>query len=257
MPLGIPKKADGRVNRNKVDLTRVLGFHPKEVHMNSLQQHHRGLIRFSYSCFDRIICNGSVLQFVHTKRAGSIIWFLRTHRQVKQINRACLTKISGAYHDWLESYVQEAGIDIVEPEGDVRREDLVQPYYRQLGRRSGVAVILRAREPERMVVHFAKSNQVAVECRHVNLYYFYLQDAQCGRMFVRICPYFPFNIRVWLNGHNWLAGRLRQENIAFEQRDNLFVACANPQRLQELADAFAPQDIQGPVETWLKQLLPF
>jgi hypothetical protein len=55
-------------------------------------------------------------------------------------------------------------------------------------------------------------------------------------MWLRICPYFPFNIRVWMNGHNWLAHRLQQEGIAFEQRDNLFVECAHPERLQQLAD---------------------
>jgi hypothetical protein len=50
---------------------------------------------------------------------------------------------------------------------------------------------------------------------------------------------------------------MQQEGIAFEKRDNLFVACAQPQRLQELSDAFAPADIIGPVESWLGRLLPF
>jgi hypothetical protein len=126
-----------------------------------------------------------------------------------------------------------------------------------LGDRPGIAVILKAREPERMAVHRAKSGELTVERRHVDLYYFYLQDRQCGRMFLRICPYFPFNIRVWLNGHNWLACQLRQEGIGFHQRDNLFVDCAQPQRLQELSDAFAPRHVIGPVDFWLSGLLPF
>jgi hypothetical protein len=228
--------------------------------MNSLQHHHRDLIRFGYSCFDRIICCGCLLPFVHTKKCGTIAWFLRSHRQVEQLNRACFTKISGAYHAWVERYAQEAGIDIVTPDRDVRREEWVQPYYQQLGPRPGVAVILKVREPERMVIAKGSQlagSQLAVERRHVNLYYFYLQDAQCGRMFLRICPYFPFNLRVWLNGHNWLAQRLRLEGVAFEQRDNVFVDCAHPERLQQLSDAFAPADISTPVQAWLAQLLPF
>src|SRR4029077_5471687 len=79
----------------------------------------------------------------------------------------------------------------------------------------------------------------------------------CGRMFLRLCPYFPFNIRMWMNGHNWLARRLEREIIAFDKRDNLFVDCANPQRLQELSDAFGPQDLAGPVAAWVARLLPF
>lgn len=224
--------------------------------MNSFVQHHRQLISFGYSCFDRILLNGFIPSFQHSKRSGTIYWFLKTQRQAEQLNRAYFAKISRDYHDWIDQYAHAADIEMVEPE-KVRREQWVEPYFQRREGQHGIAVILKARETERIVVHFAKSNQLAVESRLVNLYYFYLDDPQCGRMFLRICPYFPFNIRVWVNGHNWLARQLHHEGIAFEKRDNLFVACANPQRLQQLADAFAPADIIRPVETWLDRLLPF
>jgi hypothetical protein len=231
--------------------------------MNRFELHHQDSIRFGYSCFDRIICNGSLPQFRHSKRSGTIRWFLRTQRQAQHVNRAYLAKIARDYHDWLNGYAQKQGTDIVDLKEstdlntDIRREQWVEPYFQQLGSRPGLAVILKAREAERIVVHFAGSNEIAVQRRFVNLYYFYLQDARCGRMFIRICPYFPFNIRVWMNGHNWLACRLQEENIPFEKRDNLLVACANPARLQELSDAFAPEDIHQPIEAWLAHLLPF
>jgi len=41
--------------------------------------------------------------------------------------------------------------------------------------------------------------------RWVNQFNFYLNDARWGRMFVRMCPYFPFSARVCLNQHHWLA----------------------------------------------------
>jgi hypothetical protein len=225
--------------------------------MNSFYRHHRDLIQFDYSCFDRLLLNGYVLPFMHTSRSGSIRWFLRTRHGIADVSRACLAKIATEYHDWVEGYALQQGLDIVEPEKDVRREDFVEPYFQQLGSRHGIAVILKAREPEWIACHYVKANQIAVDRRNVKLYYFYLNDPHCGRMFVRICPYFPCNVRVWLNGHDWLAGRMQQEGIAYEKRDNLFVACAQPQRLQELSDAFAPADIIGPVETWLSRLLPY
>lgn len=223
--------------------------------MNRFVQHHHDLIRFGYSCFDRIICNGLIPEF-HAARCGTIVWFLRNQRHVETLNRAYFAKVAGDYHEWLTAYAQERGAVIVEPE-PVRREDWVEPYYRQLGKQPGSAVILKCREPERMVVHLARSNRIDVQQRFVNLYYFYLNDADCGRMFLRLCPYFPFHLRVWMNGHNWLARRLEREGIAFDKRDNLFVDCAHPQRLQELSDAFGPQDVRGPVEAWLAGLLPF
>jgi hypothetical protein len=225
--------------------------------MNRFQLHHHEAISFAYSCFDRMILKGSILGFQHTQCGGTIYWFLRHHRQAAQLNRAYFAKIANDYHHWVDDYAQAAGIDIVTPQRKDRREDLVQPYFQQLGGRHGVAVILKAREPERVAWYFAKSNRIEVERRWVNLYYFYLNDPDCGHMFLRVCPYFPFNISVWLNGHNWLAGHMQRQGIAFDKRDNVFVACAQPQRLQELSDAFGPADIVAPVDKWVARLLPF
>ncbi len=225
--------------------------------MNRFELHHHDAISFAYSCFDRMILKGSIPGFQHTHRGGTINWFLRHHRQAPELNRAYFARIATDYHHWVEEYAHQEGLDIIAPRRDDRREDLVKPYFQQLGRRHGVAVILRAREPERVVWYYAKSNHLEVEPHYVNLYYFYLNDPDCGHMFLRVCPYFPFNISVWLNGHNWLACQLKHAGIAFDKRDNLFAACAQPQRLQELSDAFAPADIIAPVDQWISRLLPF
>jgi hypothetical protein len=230
--------------------------------MNRFHLHHRDSIRFGYSCFDRLILKGAVVPFQSPKRGGTICWFLRTYRQAREISRAYLAGIAGDYHQWVGRFAQEQGLTILEvdrdsSDPDTRRADLVEPYFEELGSRAGVAVILKAREPERIVCHYARSNQISIEPRLVNQYYFYLKDPQCGRMFLRICPYFPCNVTVWLNGHNWLACRLQQEGIAFEKLNNLFVDCAQPERLQELSDAFAPQDIVESVQAWITRLLPY
>jgi len=225
--------------------------------MNRFEHHHRDSISFSYSCFDRMIFNGYIPSFQHSACGGTIYWFLRNHRQAPWLDRAYFASISRDYHQFVQDYASTEGIDIVTPEKDARREELVAPYFAQLGNHPGIAVILKARESERIAWYFAKTCRTSVERRFIDLYYFYINDPQCGPMFLRICPYFPFNISVWLNGHNWLACQLKKEGIAFEQRDNLFVACSNRQRLQELSDAFAPAHVLGSVESWLARLLPY
>lgn len=45
-------------------------------------------------------------------------------------------------------------------------------------------------------------------------------------MFVRMCPYFPFSARVCLNQHHWLANRMREEKIDFQQCSNAFLKCS-------------------------------
>ena len=87
--------------------------------------------------------------------------------------------------------------------------------------------------------------------------YFYLQDQDFGRMFLRIGPDFPFSARVCLNGHEWLAYRPRDVGIACQQCGNAFRTCADPARLQELADQFSAADLEACAHRWLAQLVPF
>ena len=50
-------------------------------------------------------------------------------------------------------------------------------------------------------------------------------------LWLRVCPYFPFNARICLNGHNWLAQRMRNAGIQFRQEDNAFLTCSDPPAL--------------------------
>jgi hypothetical protein len=60
-------------------------------------------------------------------------------------------------------------------------------------------------------------------------------------MFLRICPYFPFNARICLNGHEWLACRLRAEGIA-----NLYTAdAANQDLLRRVSELLRFQRAGG------------
>ncbi len=223
--------------------------------MNPFVSHHRHAIRFGYSCFDRVILNGSINRFQYP---GGVVGFLRFQRQLGFLTRQTFRKLSDDYHDWAKDFAAQQGADIVVAPQDIRREDWVEPYFQRLHGQPGIAVILKAREPERLAVCFTKQqNAIALTRRWVNLYYFYIQNPGGGRMFVRVCPYFPFNIRVWINGHDWLASQMKQEGIAFRRRDNCFLDCANPQRLQELSDAFSPQDIRALIDPWMAQLVPF
>jgi hypothetical protein len=223
--------------------------------MNCFVEHHRDSIRLGYACFDRILCNGWIQAL---QSPGACTAFLHQRRQARELNRAYFAALAADYHDWVQQLAADQGLDILEPPKGTRREDWVAPYYQQLGERDGLAVLLKATEPERIVVSYARrGHALDLARRWVKVYYFYLRDQHLGRLFLRICPYFPFNVTAWLNGHEWLARQLRRAGIAFVQRDNSFSDCADPGRLQALADAFGPQDVLTPVQGWLARLLPF
>lgn len=223
--------------------------------MNAFVEHHQDSIRFTYSCFDRMLLNAviQVLQY-----PASVVGFLKDKRQATSLTPAYFRDISINYHQFVQTFAAEHQVQIVEPPKDVRREDWVEPFFRRLHGEPGLGVILKSRENARVAVSFPKQgNHIELLNRFVWQYYFYLHDRDFGRMFIRVCPYFPFNSRICINGHEWLACRLREEGIRFQQCGNAFRNCADPDRLQELADHFAPQHILACGHRWLAQLVPF
>ena len=124
-----------------------------------------------------------------------------------------------------------------------------------------VVAVLKAREPARIMIAIgdkaANRWHLQFAERWVVQYNFYINDAQWGRMFVRMCPYLPFSARVCLNQHHWLANRMREEGIDFRQSANAFMGCADPERLQELADELTPHDLVRCGQKWLACFTPF
>jgi hypothetical protein len=89
---------------------------------------------------------------------------------------------------------------------------------------------------------------------YVNYYYVYAVDAEVGPFFLKLCSYFPYNGRLCLNGHEYLKRQLSKEGIAFEALDNGIRACADPARLQAIADAFDERVIDAVLRKWLGRL---
>jgi DNA-binding transcriptional ArsR family regulator len=124
-----------------------------------------------------------------------------------------------------------------------------------------VVCILKAREPARIMTAIGtkKENRWHLELkqRWVDQYNFYIHDSEWGRMFVRVCPYFPFSARLCLNQHHWIANRLLQRGVRFRQSTNAFTGCSDPAVLQDIADSLTARDLAGCGRKWLTQLIPF
>jgi hypothetical protein len=225
--------------------------------MNAFVEHHRANLTLVYSCFDRILLN---LVQQALQQPARIARFFEAARPGRALTRNYFRELSAGYHRWVQAFAEQRAIPIVEPPKGVRREDWVEPFYHQAqAERHGIAVILKSHENAQVAVcHPTRGGPHLEVCpRWVWQYYFYLLDADFGRLFLRVCPYFPFNCRMCLNGHEWLACRLRAEGIAFRRDDNAFLDCADPARLQALADAFGPDHLQACARRWLAALVPF
>ena len=190
--------------------------------MNAFVEHHKDSLQFTYRCFDRLLLNGLIQPFQQPER---VLGFFNTYRDGKRVTRKTL-----------------------------------DPYFRD-PQPNQVVAIVKAREPARILVAIGDrdndSPHLEYKQRWVNQFNFYLNDSHWGRMFVRTCPYFPFSARVCLNQHHWLAIRIREEGIDFQQCTNAFLKCADPARLQELADSLTTQDLLRCGQKWLAAFTPF
>jgi hypothetical protein len=225
--------------------------------MNAFHEHHKDSIEFGYRCFDRLLLNGLIQPFQQPER---VLGFFNAYRNGKRVTHRTLTEISDQFLYWVRNRSEKWGAPIIEAPQEQRRDDFVLPYLKDT-EADHVAVILKGREPARILVAIGgKDNErphLEYKQRWVNQYNFYLNDQHWGPMFVRMCPYFPFSARVCLNQHHWLAIRMRQEGIDFEQCKNAFLRCSHPERLQALADSLTTRDLLQCGQKWLTAFTPF
>ena len=222
--------------------------------MNTFYEHHENSIRFAYRCFDRILINGLIQPFQQPER---VVGFFNTYRQLYPVSKPVLKDIATQYQRWVTAEAKAWRTPIVEaPAG--RRDAFVEPYFRR-AKPDQVVVIVKGREPARILTAIGKADRWHLQYarRWIDQYNFYLNDVEWGRMFVRLCPYFPFSARVCLNQHHWLATRMRAEGMRFRQESNAFLTCSDPARLQALADSLTARDIERCAQKWLRAFTPF
>jgi hypothetical protein len=224
--------------------------------MNAFFEHHQDSIRLNYRCFDRLLVNGLIQPFQQPER---VIGFFNHYREGKRVTRDLLHEIADQFKNWVTNRSKKWKAPIVEAPNS-RRDEFMDAYFKRV-KADEVVAILRAREPARILI--ANGNKkddrwhLQLAQRWVIQYNFYINDARWGRMFVRVCPYFPFSARVCLNQHHWLANRMREEGIRFQQCSNAFSICSDPKRLQEMSDSLSAHDLLTCGQKWLAACTPF
>ena len=136
----------------------------------------------------------------------------------------------------------------------MRKEELVEPYYRRLKGAEGVACVLTSMEQGRTFVSYVPRWKVPSgdanyrfikACRKQFLhYYWYVLDPVMGPMSVRVASYFPFNVTCYLNGHSFVAQELQHDGVRFRKADNAFLAVGDVVALQAAADRLSAALLQ-------------
>src|SRR5260370_38023716 len=75
-----------------------------------------------------------------------------------------------------------------------------------------------------------------------------------GAGFIKVCAYFPYPVKVWLNGHEHAKQATARAGIGFTELSNGFARCDAPDGLQLICDRLGPGDIQAFFDRWMSRL---
>ncbi len=216
-----------------------------------------GHVNLELESIDRLYLNGYVPQLQH---GAGMVRFLSENKGKPIPSPALLGQITGKFVADIKCYAQRNGIPLFTFERHeskdlraqrLRRERPVRDAVVFIGVAQEKAYAFSARKCPGPGVRFEFTRNKSVI---PNYYYCYIDDAEWGESFIKICSYAPWGLKVYLNGHEWLKRQLAKEGIGFQVLDNGFLSCEDPQRLQTLAKELGSQHIQAFLDKWLQRL---
>lgn len=204
-------------------------------------------VQMEVECVDRLYLNGYVPSL---QSGGGISYFFGVHRAQPVVSPALMEQMRKDWCKRLEAWLKQEGVPLVAFSKGERKDDIAKARRARWPGGPGVVFVGTAQEKEwafsatkrlseRGRVHFDfERKQVFV--KH---YYFYFEDEAWGPGFLKVCSYFPFAMKLCLNGHEWAKRQAQNKGIIFSALDNGFASSAHPQRLQKLCDKLSAPDV--------------
>jgi hypothetical protein len=223
-----------------------------------------GHVVLDIECLDRIYLNAYV-PILQT--SAQVVAFLSGHLGFPFASPALFRQMGDRFRKAVASFAGANGIPWVSFGKDEAKLEVMAPHLaRQASTgRSGVAAIGVAQEFQRVWTAYEGKTSTGTPRwsfvkadRRVTCYYFYLWDQDFGPAFVKVCAYFPYPAKIWINGHEWVKRQAERAGLGFTALSNGFAACQDPAALQAICDRLGPGTINVFAQRWLHRLpLPF
>ena len=219
-----------------------------------------GHVVLDIECLDRVYLNGYV---PNLQVGGQVVSFMTRHLGYPIPSPAILEKIGTAFRRSVTAFAEDNHIPVVRFGKGERKIEVMRRHLAVQAKtgRSGVAAIGVAQEYQNVFAANQRQGSNGVPWfsftkadRRVTCFYFYLWDVDFGPAFIKVCAYFPYPIKVWVNGHEWAKRQATHAGIEFTELSNGFAGCADPARLQTICDRLGPGTIMVFFERWMSVL---
>jgi hypothetical protein len=219
-----------------------------------------GHVSLDLECMDRIYLNGYVPSL---QVAGQVVSFMTRHLGYPIPSPAIMEKIGTQFRRAVKVFADADHIPVVRFKKGDRKLDVMRRHLAAQARtvRSGVAAIGVAQEFQNVFASAQRQTSTGIPSfsfykadRPVTCFYFYLWDVDFGPAFIKVCAYFPYPIKVWINGHEWAKRQATQAGIGFTALSNGFATCEDPDALQAICDRLGPGTIEVFFQRWMSRL---
>jgi len=219
-----------------------------------------GHVALDVECLDRIYLNGYV---PNLQVPGQVVSLLTGHLGYPIPSPAIMEKIGTAFRRSVRSFAEADQIPVVRFAKGQRKGDVMARYLAAQAAtgRFGVAAIGVAQEYQNVFAATRRQRSGGAPWfsftkadRRVTCFYFYLWDVDFGPAFIKICSYFPYPIKTWLNGHEWAKRQATAAGIGWTPLSDGFATCDDPAGLQAICDRLGPKAIEAFFDRWMPVL---
>jgi hypothetical protein len=220
-----------------------------------------GHVRLDISCLDRLYLNGFVGKL---QTPGGVVYFFHDHRGKPIVSPALFEPIGEKFRRDMRSWAQAAGIPVLVFKAGERKAEVMAPYLQAAAAAGRSRVVALGCAQEFQLVWTARKRATdpgrcpqfsfAKEQRRVSVFYVYIFDERMGPGFIKICTYFPYPVKVWVNGHEWAKRQAAAAGLGFTALSNGFASCDDPEGLQRICDRFGPATVQAWFERWMARI---
>jgi hypothetical protein len=188
--------------------------------------------------------------------------FVREQRGQGALSSRCFAAMTQAFVQSIEAYAEQHQVPLLTFGRKQRKDEIAAEQHARYAGGEGIVFIGKAQEKARTFRTEGRRNAstgqtypwLVRSTALVNQYYFYGLDDDFGPFFIKFSSYFPYGAKLCINGHEYLKRQLAKEGIAFEALDNGIRSCANPKRMQQIADGLTAATIDGLLRKWLARL---
>jgi hypothetical protein len=214
------------------------------------------VISWTLSCFDRVLFKGH-LPISRPYEIENFVDYVLKMRRADFMEKV-VPQWSNRLVQYAKGFAQKAGRLYEYHQGEIDKDAWAKKQIETHQIREGLVGILCVMETCSTFKLAYGDGRPCLKAMKVpiRVLYYYFLDRDLGLIHVRLQTWAPFTCQIYINGHDFVARKLKQKGLDFEQVDNAFVKLADPQQAQRIADRFAKLPWPKLLESYARRVNP-